>query len=67
MDNQIRLEDLCGGSNRAFRLLNIWQRTEENFIRTKFGENTVLERKFISNAHNEGYSSEAINFFLDNF
>ena len=67
MENQEKLEDLCGGVNKAYRLLQLWYQVKDNHIKTMFSENTMLERKFINRASNEGYSTEAINFFLDNF
>ena len=68
MENQEKLEDLCGGANKAYRLLQLWYQVKDNHIETMFSQrNNTLERKFINRAINEGYSTEAINFFLDNF
>lgn len=67
MEKQERLEELCGGSNRAFYLLRLWNETRDNHIRIMFEDNTMLERKFIRKANLEGFSKEAVNFFLENF
>jgi hypothetical protein len=57
-----RFEDLCGGPDRAFRLLRIWSNSGP--IGSGFSTISKME-VFQSNAKSEDYTNQQINAFLE--
>lgn len=67
MRKNVRLEKLCGSIDRAFRLMNLWQGTCQDCSGWRYTlgakDNTVPT--FKKRATDQGYSTEAINLFLE--
>ena len=66
-DENEELEDLVGGSQKAFRLMKIWQGCANlgtSMDRLMEPERYQQDIAFVSQAKKEGFSPEAIRFYV---